>query len=378
MTHIFIVNEQTFKVHLEHMFAGTGYGENEPDFLAIEKDSDFADSTEQVYVSMIADISKVRIGDKVAFYVTGCKKIFGFFKIKSNPFFESFESNYLGGFLGKYLPLRVLLEPDEVYAEGITELEALDDISCIEHPYQMCWSLIYRKLTGMRGCSFVTESEYNILKTKIAEKNANCTINYNSFSYDNDNQCIISYDCPSEYTGEQDISLYIGNRILNVRNSFEGHLQAYIIQNYENEPLKKLLFPENFINVWIGNEVICSVGEQRIDILFIIEQDDKYIIRIIELKDEKPTADIVNKQMVWYIKWVQQYIVPNLSKSVEIIPTIIAGTYKRSCPGKTNFYDACDNYNANKPQNTNNVSLNKLEFVKFIRTNNDISFEKVI
>lgn len=378
LTHIFIVNEQTFKVHLEHMFAGTGYEENEPDFLSVEKDNSFADRTEQVYISMIADISKTRIGDRVAFYVTGCKKIFGFFKIKSRPFFECYKNNYLGDALDKYLPLRVLIEPDEVYAFGITELEALDDISQIQHPYQMCWSLIYRKLTGMRGCSFVTDSEYCFIKDKIANKNSNYIINSDGYSYDKERQCIVPSDCKPDYFGEQNITLNINKRILNVRNSFEGHLQTYIIQNYENEPLRSLLLTDDFLNIWIGNEVVCSVGEQRIDILLIIEQNDKYIVRIIELKDEKPKAYIIKTQMKWYIKWVQQYIIPNLDKPVELIPTIVAGTYKRNCPGKTDFYNACNEYNADKPQLVNNINLSKLEFIKFARNDDGINFEKVI
>ena len=37
MTHIFVVDEQTFKVHLEYMFAGTGYSTYEPDFIDKDK-----------------------------------------------------------------------------------------------------------------------------------------------------------------------------------------------------------------------------------------------------------------------------------------------------------------------------------------------------
>ena len=37
MTHIFVVDEQTFKVHLEYMFAGTGYSTYEPDFRSEER-----------------------------------------------------------------------------------------------------------------------------------------------------------------------------------------------------------------------------------------------------------------------------------------------------------------------------------------------------
>lgn len=375
MTHIFIVNEKTLKIHLEYMFAGTGYANNEPDFIDRYKDT-FADRVEKTYVSMIADIAKVRVGDKVAFYVTGCKKLFGFFRICSNPFFEAKISNYLGDELEKYLPLRVLIEPDEVYANGISELEALDDISNIDHPYEMCWSLIYRKLTGMRGCAFVTDTEYAYLKNKISNANNNQVLISNDYTYDTENKCIISSNSHKNYNGNINVLLDIKERLLNVSNSFEFHLQAYITQNYD-QSISKFLLPNNYISNWIGNEVVCSVGEQRIDVLIISETTDEFVIRVIELKDEKPKANIINQQMIWYIKWVKQYIVPNMNKSIRIIPTIIAGSYKINCKGKRDFLDACNNYNSNKPVLNGNVTFDKLEYIKFNRNNNDISFEKI-
>lgn len=374
MTHIFIVNEQTFKVHLEYMFAGTGYGKNEPDFIDKVKENDKADKVEKTYVEMIADISKVRPNDKVAFYVTGCKKLFGFFKIVESPFFVAKENDYLGELLNKYLPLRVKIEPVEVFAEGITEIEALDEIIDIQHPYQMCWSLIYRKLTGMRGCSFVTDYEYNILRNKLIRKN-NGILQGNSFSYDKNQQKIVKTTANTVYD-TTNIDLNIKKRLLSVSKSFERHLQAYIIQNYDKGKLKDLLLPENYINNWVGNEVVCSVGKQRIDILIISETEEKYQIRIIELKDEHPKKDIVENQFVWYIKWVQQYITPNLSKPVEIIPTIIASSYKIDCKGKREFINACDTYNKNKPLMANNAILNPIEYIKFVKNTDGIPFEK--
>lgn len=375
MTHIFIVNEQTFKIHLEYMFAGTGYGENEPDFIDKIKLNSNADKIEKTYVEMIADISKVRPNDKIAFYVTGCKKIFGFFKVVGLPFFVAKQSDNLFGLLNKYLPLRIKIEAEEVFGEGITEIEALDEILDIQHPYQMCWSLIYRKLTGMRGCSFVTDYEYNILRNKLIQKN-NGILQGNSFSYEKDQQKIVKTTANTNYN-TTNIDLDIQKRLLSVKKSFERHLQAYIIQNYDKNPLKNLLLPEKCKNNWIGNEVVCSVGEQRIDILIISETKEKYQIRIIELKDGHPNKNIVDKQFVWYIKWVQQYIAPNLSKPIEIIPTIIASSYKINCKGKREFFSACDAYNENKPFIANNTSLNPVEYIKFVRNTDNISFEKV-
>ena len=324
MTHIFVVNEQTFKVHLEYMFAGTGYSTYEPDFIDKDKQCTKSDSKERTFVSMIADISKVRIGDFVAFYVTGCKKIFG-----------------------------------------------------IDHPYEMCWSLIYRKLTGMRGCSFVTDDEYMRLHRLITYENKT-HLSSKGYSYDGSTQTIIPLESSKIYLGNTDISLNIKDRFLKVSNSHEVHLQAYITQNLDKGILKKLLYPDSYVSNWIGNEVVCSVGEQRIDVLTITKTRKNCCIRIIELKDETPHKYIVEQQLKWYIMWVIQYLVPNLSSGEIIIkPTIIAENFKRRSNRKTEFLEACENFNNKKIEQLFKVKIEPVEFISFNRNDENISFEKV-
>ncbi len=122
-------------------------------------------------------------------------------------------------------------------------------------------------------------------------------------------------------------------------NSHEVHLQAYITQNLDKGILKKLLYPDSYVSNWIGNEVVCSVGEQRIDVLTITKTRKNCCIRIIELKDETPHKYIVEQQLKWYIMWVIQYLVPNLSSSEIIIkPTIIAENLKEEVIEKQNFW----------------------------------------
>jgi len=378
VTHIFVVNEQTFKVHLEYMFAGTGYSTHVPDFIETTKLSTKANSIEKTFVSMIADISKVRENDLVAFYVTGCKKIFGFFKVVGKPFYNSDSEDYLGEKLGRYLPLRVRLKPYNVFPEGITEHQALDDIYNIEHPYQMCWSLIYRKLTGMRGCSFVTDYEYCSLYSLISIANKNKPLYSEHYSYDSENKRIIASNEKTVYLGNTEISLDVKERLLKVTNSHEAHLQAYITQNHDKGRLKSLLYPETYMRSWLGNEVVCSVGEQRIDILSIVQAKNKYYIRIIELKDETPTQEIVKTQLQWYIRWVAQYLVPFMDdKEVVVIPTIIAKKFKRKSNRKTNFLDACEDFKKTKLGSIFRITVHPIEYIGFERNNNDVTFEKV-
>ncbi len=381
MTHVFIVNEQTFKVHLEYMFAGTGYGKNEPDFIECVKLSSTADNKEKTFASMIADISKVRIGDIVAFYVTGCKKFFGFFKVTSEPFYNPKSIDYLGEEenLNKYLPFRIRIEPYLVYSEGITEHLALDDIRTVEHPYEMCWSMIYRKLTGMRGCSFITDYEFSKMNMLISMQNKGKTICSSNYSYDKDTQRIIDIEEQHLYDEESNICLDIKERLLRVTNSHEVHLQAYILQNYDKNDLSSLLLPDSYRRIWIGNEVVCSVGEQRIDILLIAQTKDRYYIRIVELKDETPSKYIVEHQIKWYLNWVSQYINPLLTEEKEkvIIPTIIAKNFTRRTKKHAEFVDSCSKFPSKKISSILNATILPVEYIAYNKTDEDISFEKI-
>ena len=378
MTHIFIVNEQTFKIHLEYMFAGTGYSEYEPDFIETSKIETKSDSKEKTFVSMIADISRVRKDDLVAFYVTGCKKIFGFFKVVGEPFYNSKSKDYLGTELGKYLPFRVKLKPYLVYSEGVTEQQALDDISHMEHPYEMCWSLIYRKLTGMRGCYFITDYEYLKINLLISIANKGKLLCAEHYTYDSKNQRIVKSDKVHHYSGNTGIGLDIKDRLLAVTNSHEAHLQAYITQNYDKKPLKELLYPNKFRKSWLANEVVCSVGEQRIDILSIVETREKYYIRIMELKDETPSKQIIEIQIQWYIRWVAQYLAPLMDdKEVVVVPTIIAKKHKGNTTKKLAFISACESFKSTKIGKLYNIIINPVEYISFERTEDDITFEKV-
>lgn len=127
MTHVFVVDQNTFKYHLEYLFAGTGAKDKTSPFL-LDPTVTYNSTTERMLVGMIADISRIRMGDKVVFYLqatgTSSGMFFGTFKVASNPFFDENDSNnYLQTKTQKGLSFRVLIEPDEVYAKGVTEHE---------------------------------------------------------------------------------------------------------------------------------------------------------------------------------------------------------------------------------------------------------------
>lgn len=367
MTHVFIVNEKTFDTHLKYMFAGTGNKSNDLPQPPIQTPNK-ASSIEKSLIGMIADISKVRIGDKVIFYVMGCKKFYGVFEIAGSPFYENFslaQNNYLYNpeLNEKNLTFRVRIRPYTVYPKGIDEHKALDEINHLSHPYEMCWSLIYRKLSGSRGCSFLTDSEANTLINLISQENNGNTIHFNDYSYDANTQQIICNTVPKTYTGSTTNTLNVFPRLCQVTKSFEVFLQAYITQNFDNEPtLTPLLNLSD--NNWIGNEVVCSVGEQRIDVMIISEFEECFKVRIIELKCDTPKEDIIKYQIPWYINWVDQYISPNYNKPVFIIPTIIASKFRRNTSKKRAFFGTKTLFNTNLP-NLRNSTCSPLEFISF-------------
>ncbi len=323
-THVFIVDVTTFKLHLEYMFAGTGAGNNYIDFNSVPNSS-LHSTTENNLLGMIADFQRVRIGDYVIFYLQqnfslGIRegKFYGVFKVTSNPFLDNNDAHqYLKNSLGKSLTFRVLIEPYQVYAQGVTEWEALDEIRNIQSPNQMLWSLIYRKLKGNRGNTMITIYESERLISLIRNKNNRVTLSGSNFSFNQNNQEIVVGNQTNQYIGRQ-VSINILPRMVNkcCRGlQFETHLQAYILQNLQNLPM----FSSDNIE-WIGNEVSCGVGMQRIDITLSVGNENRKVMPI-ELKSTCVYQGITN-QLQRYVDWIEQYYLPNRPSDIE--PMIIS------------------------------------------------------
>lgn len=320
MAHVFIVNENTLKIHMNYLFAGTGAKDYNCDFLL--NSTKIHQTVERLLTGMIADISRIRVSDKVLFYLQATSQnegtFFGAFEVCDKPFIAN--DNYLSDKLGKNLTFRVFLKPYKVFKYGITERECLDYLDGINHPYEMCWSLIYRKLKANRGCTMITDYEFDFIMKKLMKRNSNNTLNSNYFSYDYKTNSLIETSSSSKYEGQID-SLSVTNKLIekiNNKKAFEILLQSYILQNLEN--IKDL--SQNKKITWIGNEVSCGVGMQSIDILFIQEDKDNIYLNVCELKDENCYSSIyyqINK----YIKWLKDYILPLYSKNVIIKPLII-------------------------------------------------------
>lgn len=381
--HVFIVDKYTFKYHLEYMFAGTGAGDKKVPFLT-DCNTYIHPITERNLVGMIADLSRIRDGDKIIFYLQAADgnpgMFYGVFTAVSTAFFDENDSdNYLKDKMYKSLTFRIGIAPDCVYPKGVSEHDFLDSLNGVDFPYQMCWSLIYRKLKGNRGCTMITDYEFQRLISKLQSVDDNNPFKEEiiNFSFDSSSFTIKENNQINIYDGRRD-DISIKNRMLykaNKGNAFEVHLQAYIMQNFDKLPLMNLLLPFPDMSCWVGNEVSCGVGMQRIDTMIIQENDSDVHIKVIELKCVEPYMDILDRQLPWYIKWVKDYVVPNytnIGKSVHIIPCVLA---ERSTNDE--FSKKCRIFHQRYTY-TNNVSVEQAEYVGFNINENDIEFHKIV
>jgi hypothetical protein len=212
-THVFIVDSVTFKLHLQYLFAGTGAKEYVVDFND-NSTTTLHTSQENMLAGMIADGSRVRRGDQIFFYLQQDirggifdGKFYGIFKARADwSFLDNNDGQqYLKTELGKSLTFRTLIEPYTVYADGVTEWEALDQIRNMTSPSQMLWSLIYRKLKANRGNTMVTIYEAERLTELLRNKNGpelNC--GNKSLSFDAASEKIVCVDeLRKAYTGRQ-------------------------------------------------------------------------------------------------------------------------------------------------------------------------------
>ena len=89
MAHVFIVDENTLSIHLKYKFAGTGAKEYKCNYLE-NNNVEVKSSIERLLSGMIADISRVKKGDAVIFYLQQTSKhegmFFGSFFVKEDPF----------------------------------------------------------------------------------------------------------------------------------------------------------------------------------------------------------------------------------------------------------------------------------------------------
>lgn len=378
--HVFIVDNITFKYHMEYQFAGTGAKDSCIDFNN-SPSTELHHGAENNLVGMIADSQRIRKGDFVIFYLQQNisqgiyeGKFYGIFKAKEDlSFLDNNDSEqFLKNELVKSLTFRTLIEPYEVYAKGVTEWEALDEIKYIQSPHQMLWSLIYRKLKGNRGNTMITFYESERLFKLLRDKNKRQILSGLNFTYDFFAQEIVLDKAAHRYTGRKE-PVDILPRLLrkfSEGKAFETHLQAYIIQNigrHTNQSLDSCLL-EGVDLEWIGNEVSCGVGMQRIDVMLSLIKKDVRIAMPIELKSVEASLNNVI-QLQRYVDWLEQYYIPNRISDIQ--PVLIVKKIEdkhHAC-----YKDITDSF---KKFNEINSKCLPIKYIEYELRNNRLEFKE--
>lgn len=384
-THAFIVDATTFKLHLEYLFAGTGARDTVVDFNNAGSTT-LAAQSENNLVAMIADGCRIRRGDSVIFYLQQNYgqsifegKFYGVFKAAQDWTFldDNDSQQYLKSELGKSLTFRTLIEPAAVYAEGVTEWEALDEIKNIASPHQMLWSLIYRKLKGNRGNTMITIYEAERLAHLIRSKNRRREIELGnrSLSFDADTQRIIAVRSRQvAYQGRQVGINLLPRLIAKYQNNraFEAHLQAHItkiIGKGINASLDNALIGRAKIE-WLGNEVSCGVGMQRIDIMASVVTREHRILIPVELKAVEAKAENF-VQIQRYVDWITQYYIPNRPSDIQ--PALIAKRTTAKASGAFREFAAAKR----AFDRTNRGIAYPVKYIEFYLNGDDLTFEEV-
>jgi len=281
--HVFVVNTRTFPLHLEFQFAGTTPGKGNP---------------KSQHIGLLADIARTRPGDPVLFYLQGYG-FYGIFRVTSDPFYEP-PDGWLQKELGLPLIYRVRVEPDEVYPRPITEWEAIDRLPLYSRDIH--WSLLYRKLKGERGCSYLFPHELESMRNLLRKLNPEGPLQMQGKGRLNWLEGEIIWEpgiTPRPYMGSKDSPM----DQIDVRRG-EKHLQAWLVWNLGRDPSLHELMGNP---IWFANEVYAGTGMQRIDLLTIEVEEDHRRFRIIELKARPMEASDVD-QMRRYIWWIREYV----------------------------------------------------------------------
>lgn len=380
-THVFIVDTNTFKHHLEYLFAGTGAKDTNVDFNN-NPNTSLNHTTENNLVRMISDSQRVRKGDFIIFYLQQNYsekvwegKFYGIFKVKEDlSFLDNNDSGqFLKNELIKSLTFRTLLEPFEVYAKGVTEWEALDEIKHIQSPNQMLWSLIYRKLKGNRGNTMITIYESERLFKLLRDTNNRQTLSGQNFTFDVQTQEIKQDNTTHNYTGRKEKINILPRLIKKYRDNkaFESHLQAYVVQNIgrgTNKELDKSLL-NGLSFEWLGNEVSCGVGMQRIDVMLSLVKGNVRIVLPIELKSVEASTDNII-QIQRYVDWLEQYYIPN--RISDIHPVLIS----KKITNKTaeNYNRIIDSF---KQFNKKNSRCMPIKYIEYELEENNLKFQEI-
>jgi len=219
----------------------------------------------------------------------------------------------------------------------------------------------------------ITIYESERLFKLLRDKNNRQTLIGNKLTFDVQTQEIKQNNTTYNYTGRKEPINILPRLINKYRNNkaFETHLQAYIVQNIgrgTNKSLDNSLLNDLIIE-WLGNEVSCGVGMQRIDIMISLFETNRRIVMPIELKSiEASTDNIIQIQR--YVDWLEQYYIPNRISDIQ--PVLISK--KIINKSSDNFRRIIESF---KQFNKKNNRCIPIKYIEYELEENNLKFQEI-
>ena len=220
----------------------------------------------------------------------------------------------------------------------------------------------------------ITVYETERLVKLLRDKNNRQQLNGTNFTLDIPSQVIQLATTQHPYTGRQEpIDIFPRLRKKYIEGkALESHLQTYVVQNIgrqTNQSLDNCLL-DNLRLEWIGNEVSCGVGMQRIDILLgTLKDATTRIVIPIELKSKNASPDNIF-QLQRYIDWLEQYYLPNRISDIQ--PILVALS-----PSSRTSYIYGQTINGFRKFNTDNPRCLPLKYIEYQIGDGTLTFSVV-
>jgi hypothetical protein len=313
--HVFVVDKETFPVHRDRCFCGTGPTESEFHTYS-EVLQAMLNSRTSGYRGMLVDILGTRPGDIVFFYEqkTGFR---GVYRIIGEPFFDSSVIYGVNEFQNQLVPnnicFRVPIECQHYFPKPVPE----DLLFASPEREAIFWVWFYRKIQirGARGCTAINPESAQALLELLVKLN------------ETDSPPPPTVPYPSSTQHKLDIPLGDGPTAL-----YEDWLRGWLIQNIDNTnrpDIRKMFGPETELE-WFANNVPYHVAGRNIDTLAFhstrqyLDTPIRYKYSIVELKRNRASRRDV-EQLLGYSRWTASRLAQGDADRVK--PILIANGF---------------------------------------------------
>ncbi len=345
--HVFNVDKNTFPVHRDCGFCGTGKRG------ALLNSYQQALDQSRKFSGIIADLKGTRPGDLVFFYESR-RGFHGVYQVISPPFFDPQTVFGVGEFnhhkVDADVPFRLLIQCVDYFPEPVPE----DLIFSTPTNERIFWIPFYRKIQGPRGCVTIDpEATRTLLELLIKINGPPQDREFHPFYYNTDLGGIqIPFAAGSIGVGEDEQGIVMQipqlqtldfSLIPNQAVPLEDYLRGWLVAHLDDPSqadLRRIFGPTSHIE-WFANNVPFHVSQRHIDLLIyhktpvgeLIDPPFRYRYSVVELKRDRSKPEDVD-QLMGYVKWVANRLADG---QVDIVrPYIIAQDFQQETIERAN------------------------------------------